>query len=327
MTANNMTETRALRLSKPTTKRAHPWRWMTAVIILALLAGVVAALGQAKIDWPNVGLYIFHPLVIQAVWGTIVLALVSQVVAIVLGVIVAIMRISPNPVASASASFFIWIFRGVPVLLQILLWYNFALIFERITIGIPGTDIVFFDASTNDVMTPFVAALLGLALNEAAYMAEIVRGGIKSVDGGQIEAASALAMSPGRTMQRIILPQALRVIIPPTGNNFINMLKTTSLASVITYPELLRAAQNIAAVNLQVMETLFAAAFWYMVIVSITSVLQYFLERSLDASVSRDRGSAARSIFRKAAAPPMMRHLAGEKTGTPAEATDQEAQK
>lgn len=321
MTSQNMTDTRAVRLRMPTARRPHPWRWVTAVIILALLAAVVGALAQARIDWPSVGLYIFHPLVVDAVGGTIVLAVVSQIVAIALGVVIAIMRISANPVASSFASFFIWIFRGIPVLVQILLWYNLALVFDRITIGIPFTDIVFFDASTNAVMTPFVAALLGLALNEAAYMAEIVRGGIKSVDGGQIEAASALAMSPGLTMRRITLPQAMRVIVPPTGNDFINMLKTTSLASVVTYPELLRAAQNIAAVNLQVMETLFAAAFWYMVIVSVTSIGQVFLERSLDASVSRTPRAARRATLRKAAAPPFVRNLAA-----PA-ASDQEISK
>lgn len=135
-------------------------------------------------------------------------------------------------------------------------------------------------------MTPFFAAMLGLSLNEAAYMAEIVRSGIKSVDNGQIEAASALAMTPGQTMNRVVLPQAVRVIIPPTGNDYINMLKSTSLASVITYPELLRASQNISAVSLDIMETLFAAAFWYMVVVSLFSIGQHFLEKKFERGIA-----------------------------------------
>ncbi|MFF5229702.1 amino acid ABC transporter permease [Dactylosporangium sp. NPDC000521] len=293
---------------RQTVRRRHPWRWVTGALIIAILALVVAGLAGARIDWAGVGIYLRSPIFIQAMWATVVLAVVSQVIAVVLGVVLAVLRISPNPVASSAAAFFIWIFRGVPVLLQILVWYNLALIIPRIAVGIPGTDVMLIDRSTNDVMTPFVAAILGLALNEAAYMAEIVRGGIKSVDAGQIEAAGALGMSPGRTMRRVILPQAMRVIIPPTGNDFINMLKTTSLASVITYPELLRAAQNVSAVNLQVMETLFADAFWYMVIVSITSVLQHFVERRFDATVGRQSGSASlKSIMRSVVRPPFMR--------------------
>ena len=274
---------------------------MAAVCLLAI-CGIVLALAQAQIVWPHVLRYILSVPMLQAVWNTVLLAVASQVVAVVLGAVVAIMRISTNPVASYVSWLYIWVFRGVPVLVQILVWYNLSLVIENISIGVPGTGIVLFESTTNSLMTPFMAALLGLALNESAYMAEIIRGGIKSVDRGQIEAATALAMSPSRTMRRITLPQAMRVIIPPTGNDFINMLKTTSLASVITYPELLRAAQDISSRNLEIMETLFAAAFWYMVVVSITSFGQYFLEKSFDASVVRSskgrKISIAQSIFR-----------------------------
>ncbi|MFD4422182.1 amino acid ABC transporter permease [Agromyces sp. NPDC058484] len=314
---NELTPTRAIRIQMPTVRRKHPWRWVAAAVIIAVIAGVIVALAQARIDWPSVVGYITYPLVLQAVWNTIVLAVVSQFVAIVLGVIVAVMRLSANPVAAAAASFFIWIFRGVPVLLQILIWYNLALVIPRVTVTVPFTDVVLLDESTNALMTPFVAAFLGLALNEAAYMAEIVRGGIKSVDLGQIEAASALGMSPGRTMRRITLPQALRVIIPPTGNDFVNMLKTTSLAAVVTYPELLRAAQNIASVNLQVMETLFAAAFWYMVIITVTSTAQYFLERTLDSSVTPRTPFSIRAIIAKALALPLTREFTSQPAVSP----------
>ncbi|MGV9375623.1 amino acid ABC transporter permease [Nonomuraea sp. NPDC003707] len=289
-------------------KRSHPLRWVAGVLIVALVAGIVYAMAQAKIIWPDVANYIVSPNMLQAVWKTVLLAVISQVIAVVLGVIVAVLRISANPVANKAAWVYIWLFRGVPVLLQILIWYNLSMVVDRITIPSPFGGVL-LSTTTNDLMTPFMAALLGLALNESAYMAEIIRGGIKSVDHGQIEAAGALGMSPARTMWKIVLPQAMRVIIPPTGNDFINMLKTTSLASVITYEELLRAAQNISSRNLQVMETLFAAGFWYMVVVSVTSVGQYYLERAYDVSAPGAR-SASASILRTILRPPMKRSKA-----------------
>ncbi|MET7336978.1 amino acid ABC transporter permease [Nonomuraea sp. NPDC005650] len=289
-------------------KRSHPLRWVAGVLIVAVVAGIVYAMAQAKIIWPDVANYIVSPNMLQAVWKTVLLAVVSQVIAVVLGVIVAVLRISANPVARNAAWVYIWLFRGVPVLLQILIWYNLSMVVDRITIPSPFGGVL-FTSTTNDLMTPFMAALLGLALNESAYMAEIIRSGIKSVDHGQIEAAGALGMSPARTMCKVVLPQAMRVIIPPTGNDFINMLKTTSLASVITYEELLRAAQNISSRNLQVMETLFAAGFWYMVVVSVTSVGQYYLERAYDVSAPGAR-SARASILRTILRPPMKRSKA-----------------
>jgi polar amino acid transport system permease protein len=192
--------------------------------------------------------------------------------------VVALLRISRNPVASAFAGAYTWLFRGLPVLLQILLWYNLALIFPTLTLG-------FAEVETNAVMTTFVAAFLGLALNESAYMAEIVRAGLKSVDKGQIEAAQSIGQTPAQRLRRVVLPQAMRVIIPPTGNDFINMLKGTAMASVIGYVELIRAASNISSFNLQVMETLIAAAVWYMVVVSVASVGQHYLERGFDRSL------------------------------------------
>lgn len=282
----NSSETDHSRESRRTVKRRHPWRWVAAVALIVFIGWLLMVLSRARISWDAVGTYILHPAITEAVWATLWLSIVAEAVAIVLGLVVAIMGLSANPVARAFASGFVWIFRGVPVLLQILVWYNLALIVQVVSISIPGTGVVLWEAPTNQIMTPFFAAMLGLSLNEAAYMAEIVRSGIKSVDHGQIEAASALALTPGQTMNRVVLPQAIRVIIPPTGNDYINMLKSTSLASVITYPELLRASQNISAVSLDVMETLFAAAFWYMVVVSLFSVGQYFLEKKFERGVA-----------------------------------------
>jgi polar amino acid transport system permease protein len=168
---------------------------------------------------------------------------------------------------------YIWFFRGTPVYVQLLMWFNLSLIFPVINL------MPLYKNNTVAVITPFVAALLGLGLNEGAYMAEIVRAGIQSVDEGQTEAAHALGLTGGQTMRRIVLPQAMRVIIPPTGNEFINMLKTSSLVSVVQYTELLRATSNIGSDTTAVMEMLFVASVWYLVLTSVFSVGQFYVER------------------------------------------------
>ncbi|GGM62049.1 amino acid ABC transporter permease [Microbacterium saperdae] len=281
-------------------RRLHFWRWVSAIIVLAAVAGIIIVLAGARIQWPHVLQYVVLDTMAQAAWNTVLLAVAAQLVAVIIGVIIAIMRISRNPVAISVATGYIWIFRGVPVLVQILVWYNLALVVDRIVIGVPFTNWTLIDQPTNAIMTAFTAALLGLALNESAYMAEIIRGGLKGIDSGQTEAAHALGMSPMRTLARIILPQAMRIIIPPTGNNFINMLKTTSLASVVTYFELVKAAANISSRNLEVMETLFAAAVWYMIIVTVASIGQFYLERAFDGSTRRGRPRNLRTAIRNA---------------------------
>jgi len=287
----------------PQVRLKHWGRWVSAVVIVVVLVALVYGASQGDIAYGDIPYYLVSPIILQGLVGTIVLAVVAQVSAVVIGVVIALMRISKNPVAQAFAAGYTWLFRGLPVLLQILLWYNLALIFPRLTVGVPFTDVVFLDVSTNDVMTTFVAAFLGLALNESAYMAEIVRAGLKSVDRGQIEAAQSIGQTPMQRMARIVLPQAMRIIIPPTGNDFINMLKGTAMASVIGYLELIKAANNISSFNLQVMETLIAAAFWYMVIVSVASIGQYYLERSFDRQDRRPGGPpSARALRRKIAA-------------------------
>ncbi|WP_438353017.1 amino acid ABC transporter permease [Microbacterium sp. CJ88] len=276
---------------------------MSAVVIVALLVLLILGASQGDIDYAAIPGYVVSPVILTGVINTLILAVVAQVSAILIGVMIALMRISKNPVAAAFASGYIWLFRGLPVLLQILLWYNLALIFPNLQLGIPFTDIVFAQVSTNAVMTTFVAAFLGLALNESAYMAEIVRAGLKSVDRGQIEAAQSIGQTPAQRMSRIVLPQAMRVIIPPTGNDFINMLKGTAMASVIGYVELIKAANNISSFNLQVMETLIAAAVWYMVIVSVASIGQFYLERVFDRQDRRPGGRGqGPSLRRKVAA-------------------------
>ncbi|MEU6840639.1 amino acid ABC transporter permease [Streptomyces sp. NPDC046716] len=251
----------------------HPWRWVSAVVVIALLAMLGTAFAQANVEWNDVPEYLFKERILKGVWNTLWITVLAMVIGVVLGVVLAVMRLSKNPVTSAFANLYIWVFRGTPVFLQLLIWYNLALIFPTLNLG-P----IYKDEMTQ-VMTPFMAALLGLALNEAAYMAEIVRAGIQSVDEGQTEAAQALGMGSARTMSRIVLPQAMRVIVPPTGNEFINMLKTSSLASAITFTEVTYVGRQISSQQLNVMEMFFVAAIWYLVLTSVFSVIQFYIER------------------------------------------------
>ncbi|MFC7219871.1 amino acid ABC transporter permease [Streptomyces polyrhachis] len=251
----------------------HPWRWVSAVVVLGLLAMLGLAFANAKIQWSDVPEYLFNDRIMTGVLNTVKITVYSFVLGVVLGVVLAVMKLSKNPVVSLFANGYIWLFRGTPVLLQLLIWYNLALIFPVLNLG-P----IYKDEMT-EVMTPFLAALLGLGLNQAAYMAEIVRSGIQSVDEGQTEAAHALGMSSGRTMRRIVLPQAMRVIVPPTGNQFIDLLKTSSLAMVITYPELIYVAKSISTGTLNVMEMYFVAAIWYLALTTVFSIVQFYVER------------------------------------------------
>ncbi|NUT94784.1 MAG: amino acid ABC transporter permease [Saccharothrix sp.] len=265
----------------PVVPLRHWGRWVGGALILGLLVALGLALADAQIDYAAVPGFFVHDIMLRGLWNTVVLAVCAQAGAVVLGVGIALLRRSANPVARWFAAGYVWLFRGLPVLLQILLWFNLALVFEHISIP------MLFQEKTNVLITAFVAALLGLGLNESAYMAEIVRAGLNSVDHGQVEAAKAIGMTPVVALRRVVLPQAMRVIIPPTGNNFINMLKGTSMASVIGFLELVHAANNIASRNLQIMETLLAAAAWYMVVVSLASIGQHFLERFYGKGVAR----------------------------------------
>lgn len=251
----------------------HYGRWLSAVAALALLGALFYAFATAMINWDVVGQYITDGTVVKGAWTTLTLTVYAMVIGVVLGMVLAVMRLSKNPVLSAVAWGYIWFFRGTPVLVQLVLWFNLSLVFTYLDLG------PIYKDEMNDVITPFVAALLGLALNEAAYMAEISRAGIQSVDQGQTEAAHALGMSGAKTTRRIVLPQAMRVIIPPTGNEFINMLKTSSLAFVIGFDELFKASQDIGSRNLAVVEMLMVVTIWYLALTTIFSIGQYYLER------------------------------------------------
>ena len=255
--------------------------WVTAVVVLVLVAWLVeAALRSHFIDFALVRKYQFSPLVMRGVRNTLIVSILAQAIGIALGVLAALVRMSKNPVAAALSSFYIWFFRGTPVLVQLFFWFNgVPSVFKTLTIAIPFTHITLYSTPMVSFMTPFMAALLGLSLNEGAYMAEIVRAGILSVDKGQVDAAQSLGMPSLMTMRQVVLPQATRIIIPPTGNELIAMLKTSSLASVITYGELLRSASDIYSTNLQPVPLLVVASIWYLAMTSVASVGQHYLER------------------------------------------------
>ena len=253
--------------------RRYYGRWLSAALILLALGFVVHAFAHGQIEWAVVAKFMTAKVILQGLLNTILMTIYAMVVGIVLGVVFAVMVMSPNKLLKAVATFYIWFFRGTPLLLQMLLWFNLALVFP--TMGIPG----WFEARTVDIITPFVASLLGLGIGQGAYTAEVVRGGILSVDTGQTEAAKAIGMTRLTTLRRIVLPQAMRVIIPPVGNEVISMVKLTSVASVIQYAEILRNAQTIYYANARVIELLIVAAGWYLLVVTILQVGQYFLER------------------------------------------------
>ncbi len=258
----------------------YPGRWVSAAVVAVLAAMAVNALiTNPTFAWPTVGTYLFALPVVRGVGWTLLLTVGSMVIAIALAVLLAVLRESPNPVMRWVAWAYIWFFRGTPIYTQLALWGLIAVIFPKLSLGVPfGPELWAF--STKDVFTAAVAALIGLALNEAAYLSEIVRAGLESVDHGQHEAARALGMKEGLILRRIVLPQAMRVIVPPTGNETISMLKTTSLVIAVPFTLDLNFATNAIANRLfQPVPLLIVACIWYLAITSVLMVGQHHLER------------------------------------------------
>ncbi|MFJ8359251.1 amino acid ABC transporter permease [Streptomyces sp. NPDC093984] len=250
----------------------HYGRWVAGVLVVTVVVLIGIAFSNAKINYSVIPDYLTDGTILSGAWHTLYISVLAMVLGLALGIVLAVMRMSSNPVTSTVSWFYIWFFRGTPVLVQLLLWYNIALVFPILNLG-------FYKDEMNQVMTPFLTALLGLGLNEAAYMAEIVRAGIQSVDEGQTEASHALGMTQGQTLRRVILPQAMRVIVPPTGNEFINMLKTSSLAYAVQFNELIKRSTDISSTSLAVVEMYFVASIWYLVLTTIFSIFQYYIER------------------------------------------------
>ena len=258
----------------------HPGRWVGVVVIAIFAAMFVhSLLTNPNWGWSLIGEWIFSPPILKGVVVTLILTFLSMIIGLALGVVLAIMRLSPNPVMSGSAWVFVWVFRGTPVYVQLFLWGSIIALYKTISLGVPfGPELISFDTKT--LIPAFVAALLGLGLNEAAYMSEIVRAGILSVDEGQEEAATALGMSRMQTLRHIVLPQAMRVIVPPTGNETISMLKTTSLVIAIPLTtELFFQAQVIGNRLFQPFPMAVMASLWYLALTSVLMFGQYYLER------------------------------------------------
>lgn len=266
----------------------RPGRWFASAALVFLVVFLVEGwASNERMQWATVGDHLFAPVVLEGLATTLWLTAAAMAIGVAGGVVLAVMRRSTNPLLSRLSWVYVWAFRGTPLLVQLLFWYFLAAIVPEVGLGVPwGPTFVEFD--TNTLVTQTSAALLGLGLHEAAYMAEIVRSGIASVDDGQTEAAHALGMTRRQTLRRIVLPQALRIIIPPTGNQVISMLKTTSLVSVIAVPELLTSIQAIYSRNFQQIPLLTVACAWYLLAVSVLSVGQYYLERRYGRGASRD---------------------------------------
>jgi polar amino acid transport system permease protein len=268
----------------------HPGRWVAVGILVFLAVAIGNSIASnPRFQWGIIRHYLFSSRILSGVVVTLELTVAAMVIGIALGAVLAVMRLSPNPLVASASWVYIWLFRGTPVLVQILFWYNIAALYPTFGLGIPfGPTFAHFTASS--VITPFVAGMLALGLNEGAYMAEIVRAGIISVSEGQTQAAQSLGMTRLLTMRRIVLPQAMRVIVPPTGNETISMLKTTSLVSVIAlpHPELLYAAQSIYFVNYRVIQLLIVASIWYLILTTVLTVGQYYVERHYARGAARE---------------------------------------
>ncbi|WP_078503686.1 amino acid ABC transporter permease [Streptomyces sulphureus] len=266
----------------------HPLRWLAVAVLAVLFAQLVHFLTtNDNFEWDVVGSYFNAEIIGRGIATTLELTLVAMAIGIFGGVLIAVGRMSENRVLSAVCGAYVWFFRGVPVLVQLVLWYNMSALLPRVSFGIPfGPELV--SGQTNELITPFLAAILGLGLNEAAYMAEIVRGGLLGVDPGQTEAASALGMGPARVLRRVVLPQAMRFIVPPTGSQVINMLKATSLVSVIALSDLLYTVQSIYNRTFETIPLLIVACLWYLVMTTVLYIGQSYIEHHYARGADRN---------------------------------------
>jgi polar amino acid transport system permease protein len=277
----------------------HPWRWISGALASALLLNFIYSVVSAKsIQHEIVLKFLFDHRILEGAAVTVMVTVVCMTIGAVLATLLAIMKLSVNPLLRWLATGFIEFFRGTPLLLQIVFWGYLGIIFPELFLGIPFTDIVFVRGETSDIIPAIVAGIIALSLNEAAYSAEIVRAGILAVDQGQTEAAKSLGMSSKYTMRRIVLPQAMRVIIPPMGNEFIGMLKNTSLLQMIAVAELYTQASTISSANLAQIELLIVSGFWYLLMTSILGFPQRALEKKYGRGFETVGGRAAPRAFK-----------------------------
>lgn len=289
---SSSTPTREQLASMRAIKLKHPVRIASGIVVALLsVLALESFISNERVGWDIVGHYLFSRPILVGLGRTLILTFVAMAVGLLIGAALAIMRLSSNPVLKNVAAVYVWLFRGTPLLVQLILWYNISALYPTIRVGIPfGPTIMEGDANT--IINVWTAAILGLGLNEGAYLAEIIRAGLISVDRGQTEAAEALGMTSGKIFRKVVLPQALRMIIPPTGNQVINMLKVTALVSVIALPELLYSAQLIYNQSFETIPLLITVSIWYLTVTSVLTVIQFFIERAYN------RGVAGRSTAR-----------------------------
>jgi polar amino acid transport system permease protein len=259
----------------------HPWWWVGgAVLVLLIVAFVHLLVTNENLRWSVVLEYLFDAEIMRGLLTTLELTVLAMVIGLAIGILLAIMRLSANPLFRSVSWLWLWFFRGVPPLVQMVFWFNLATLVPTISLGIPfGPTVGEWD--TNTLISSFSAAILGLALTESAYAAEMIRAGIQAVSKGQTEAALAIGMSRYQVMRRIVLPQALRIVIPPIGNDLISMLKFTSLVSVLATPDLLYSAQMIYSRNYKTIPLLLVATIWYLVLTTLLTVAQQQIEKRL----------------------------------------------
>ncbi|MGA1837266.1 amino acid ABC transporter permease [Herbiconiux sp. 11R-BC] len=262
----------------------HWGRGVLAVVVAIILVAVVAGLWtNPNIQWPVVWQFLFSPAILKGLGTTLAISAVAMVIALVLSVIIAVMRISPSRIVSGFAAGYVFLFRGIPMIVLLIFVGNLGLFFKNFALGIPFTDIVFWSVPVKDVMTPFLASVIGLSVAGSGYMAEIVRGGLLSINRGQHEAAKALGLNGTRTLRYIVLPQAMKVLLPPMGNEFISMLKASAIVSVIAGGDLLTVALGISGVNFRTIEMLIVATIWYLLVITVLTIVQHFVEKRVAA--------------------------------------------
>lgn len=279
----------------------HWGRWVSAAILLFFAFALGWSLAHnPNVGWATIGEYLFKPLTLRGVLVTLEMTVIAMVIGIIGGTIVAVMRLAENPILRVVSWLYIWLFRGVPLLVQIIIWGFLGALYPNLFLGIPFVGVVFAQGNTSAIIGAFTAAVLALGLNEVAYAAELVRAGIISVDKGQNEAALSLGMSGGLTMRRVVLPQAMRVIIPPMGNETITMLKMTSLVSVISGRDLLTTVQQVYAQNFEQIPLLIVASLWYLALVTVLTIGQHYLEKRFGRGFGQaDAGRAERKALKR----------------------------
>lgn len=276
--------TNALNTEGMSLQIVHRRRWgawlLGAATLIVVSTMILAAVRAQIMDLEVFYRYLFDGQIMRGAFNAVVLGTLALIISAVIGLMLALMRVSGNPILASVSAVYVYFFRGTPMLIQLLFWFNaFPIMFPDLYISIPFTDVVLIDQRMTTVITPFIAALAGLSLAEGAYMSEIIRGGIMAVDDGQRSAARALGMTHNQVLRKIVIPQAGRIIIPASGNQYIMLLKSTSLASAIGYLELLRITTDIYSANFRVVELLAVSAFWYLLMTAFATALQTTLEK------------------------------------------------